>query len=188
MPASPAQSSPASMSIPGQGVAFAPGTYETEIFQPTIRFTIGEGWVAPIPEMSNTFGVSPGSTSSKRTVGFFHVESLFNNDVPSGGADVIDWIRNHTELDVAEPSQGSVGGVEATILDVKANPEMKGFMPGLFQTEAGSYVLESTGAARIYVLEIGGEPVAISIEAPAKRIDAFVPLAEEILSTVEFPT
>lgn len=111
--------------------------------------------------------------------------------------DVIEWLRSNKALSVGPPVPIRLGDLVTVQLDVGlgtgcgGSGEQHVFLIWSSQTKAGDipqflgYGVSPGARSRIYVAEVNGQAIIVSIDAPPGRFDAFAERARSVLSTFE---
>ena len=175
-----------------------PGEYRTEVFEPTVSFGVGEGWVIPGPEVPDSVALY---AQDEAALGFSNVQNVFDPSklpeevlVPAPD-DMVAWIREHPYLDASEPAPARVGGVSGTQLDAVVSPAPRDYpqecpapcVPGWDLSEGPeAYDFLSGYKVRLIVLDVEGQTVIVDIEAPEETFEEFLPKAQEVLDTVKW--
>ena len=183
-------------SIPKPGKPLSAGEYVTEEFEPRLSFSVGEGWIAVIPETRDALGIA--EKNGPLVIGFQNVEQVSDPSDPSetipAPDDMVAWLQEHPALEVEEPSRTSVGGVSGQQFDaIAAEPTS---VPGcpepcvpLFVIAGGrdQFWLGESEKYRFIVLDdVEGETVMILYGGAAVEFEETIPKAQKVLNTVEW--
>ncbi len=181
--------------IPEPGKSLAAGKYATKVFDPALSFTVGDGWIAIIPEASDVVAI--GKRDVPVSVGAVNVEEVFDpsqpNETVPAPDDMLAWLQEHPRLDAEEPSRVSVGGVEGQQFDaitaepVEAEVCAEPCAP-LFAFGGGNdFWLGESEKYRFIVLDdVEGETVVIFFGGPAVEFEELLPKAQKVIDTVEW--
>jgi len=174
------------------------GEYTTKNFEPTLSFTLGEGWQLVIPDQRHVVDIERGIASG---IDFMNVRYVYdaNNPLHSGSnpapSDMVAWLEQHPYLDAEKPQPVAIGGVEGKQFDVSAPKMPEESPPGcggpcvpLFELAPGlSFAMAEGEKERFIVLEgVEGKTVTIAAGAPVEEFEAFIPKAQKVLKSVEW--
>lgn len=181
------------------------------VFEPALSFTFRvDKWaVGDEPDTINFLYITEeertmgpvAATSDPMALTFSNVKEVFDPSKPdekvpiSAPEDMVAWFQEHPNLEVGEPVPVTVGGVAGTQLDVVVSSVLNDYpedcpvpcvnaWPRSPQPMSFLFFLGDKG--RHIVLDIEGETVIVSIEAPEEKFDEFLPEAQEVLDTVEW--
>lgn len=138
------------------------GTYRSDPFTPAFTFTVDGGW-------TNDRNWPDGGGISKGPGGIYWASGVSSGAID--GADVafdstIDGftgrLRSFDGFTVTDQAPGTIGGVEAVVLDVETGEVMA---PGLYRVANDSYNLGPGEKVRFYLLDMDGTLVTIAVEA-----------------------
>jgi hypothetical protein len=104
-------------------------------------------------------------------------------------ADLIGWIRDHPDVDAAEPVQLTVGGLPATAIDVTVTYESggpKGLTAQFIDDGVGSWNLEAPNKKRIVLVELPDRPLLIVFGSRPEFFDASISRFEDELRSIQF--
>jgi hypothetical protein len=189
------QEQPKTHAITQPGKPLTPGKYATKVFEPSMSFSVGEGWISMLPETHHD--VALGEENGPTLIGILNLEKVFDPNDPSEAnpepADVGAWLQEHPRLDVEQLSRVTVGGVsgqqsDAVASEPKEGPEFcsEACVP-LFYITNNNFWVGETGKYRFMVLvNVEGQTVTISFGGPAVEFEESLPKAQEVLETVEW--
>jgi hypothetical protein len=103
--------------------------------------------------------------------------------------DLIGWIRDHPDLDAAEPVELTVAGLPATAIDVTVTYEPggpKGQTAQFIYDGVGSRNLEVPAKKRIVLVELPDRPLLIVFGSRPEFFDAGVKQFEDLLPRIQF--
>jgi hypothetical protein len=179
-----------------------PGRYSTTEFQPALSFEVGEGWKLADPEESQLVGIAWEKLmrDGNPTLYFIHPPlSVYDpknpDEIVAAPDDWIGWFRGHPYLNVDEPEQVSIGGVEGQRIEMAVgllpenyySTDCAGRYVPLWPLSAGAWCAIEGTVDQIIVLEdVEGETVIIDVGAPAGTYEDFLPQARKVLDTVEW--
>ena len=104
-------------------------------------------------------------------------------------ADLIGWIRDHPDLDSAEPVQLTVAGLPATAIDVTVTYRAggpKGQTAQFIYDGIGSWNLESPGKKRIVLVDLPDRPILIVFGSRPEFFDDTISQFEDELARIQF--
>jgi Zn-dependent protease with chaperone function len=180
--------------VPMQG-PLPPGQYLTDEFEPTLSFSIKEGWRIPYPEQERYLHLKHRDLE----LTFANVKRVYdpsNIDIYNPSAppkDIGRWLQNHPYLDAERPVPVMVGGRPGKLMDVAISATPQNYpsaCPGpcvpLFHFEETGFYLRDGYHNRLILLQVKGKTVVVIIESPAKDFEEFAPKAETLLGTVRW--
>jgi hypothetical protein len=191
-PASTAASaSGATPVIPDDGSALLPGAYATA-FQPKLAFSVGHGWTGN-NDSSDWIDIRRGPSDFAGALDFVHIRNVFDPKTQRTmplPEDLSSWFTSHPAIRVVSPPRSTtLGGVAATRFDVElasswtcGHPACVGFAPLLGWSPDGAPRLR----CRMFVLNVQGAAVVVTITSARDRFRRSVRAAENILRTAEF--
>ena len=104
-------------------------------------------------------------------------------------ADLIGWIRDHPDVDAAEPVQLTVAGLPATAIDVTVTYESggpKGQTAQFIDDGVGSWNLEAPNKKRIILVQLPDRPLLIVFGSRPEFFDASISRFEDELRSIRF--
>jgi hypothetical protein len=189
------QEQPKIHAITQPGKPLTPGKYATKVFEPSMSFSVGEGWISMLPETHDA--VALGEENGPTLIGILNLEKVFDPNDPSEAnpepADVGAWLQEHPRLDVEQPSRVTVGGVSGQQFDAVASEPKEGpefcseaCVP-LFYITNNNFWVGKTEKYRFMVLDnVEGQTVTIFFGGPAVEFEESLPKAQEVLETVDW--
>jgi hypothetical protein len=166
----------------------APETEEVENTAFPVPFTVQK----PVEWTTENFGAPADVTflvdddaGSGYEVGIIH--PLFDD-----GTTVDDLIELGREFGPdqgyksSEPQEAMVGPLTATAVEIEATTSNPGTMFVL--AGGGSWGLYPGNAGRVYLIDINGTIVVVTIEAPEEHLEDFLDEAEPIVQSIKFST
>jgi hypothetical protein len=194
----------------------APGTYETVEFRPKLSFRVGEGWgllgdaengIALAPRFDPATG--PDKQLTVTAVKWVFDETLLTDKernanrerhIRPAPRDVEGWLRANPNLTVGPSRPATLGGARGVQFDVRVKDlpgpsNCQQFAPNhcvlLFPiTRGGEEPIELTevggSPSRYTLVEVEGQPVLVTVGAPADQFAAFVAEADRVLRSVRF--
>jgi hypothetical protein len=134
-----------------------------------------------------------GSTGYNVGLGIFEPLGVYDPVVETTRlplpADLIGWIRDHPDLDTAEPFELTVAGLPATAIDVTVTYESggpKGQTAQFIYDGVGSWNLEAPNKMRIVLVELPDRPLLIVFGSRPEFFDAGVRPFEDLLPRIQF--
>src|SRR5215210_3097859 len=198
--------------LPKYGQASLPaGRYHTTEFEPSLSFRIpGDDWRFEGP--SGTLGdpEHPDYLFFQRVpeaeIAFFNlrkVEGIYkptgqNRPIPEGSGtlvpvptpdELVGWFQHHPYLKTSKPEPVTVGGVKGVQFDVAcANLQKEDTHVDIFKLSTGgtSQVFFLKQDHYIVLKDVKGVPVVIYYNDETDVYDEFVPVAKEVLRSVEW--
>jgi hypothetical protein len=107
--------------LPEDPQTLSPGTYRSEEFEPSLSFTLGEGWTNGPPETRDKLTLTWGQTWLLQFVKPRAVYEPTKTRVPKlveTPEDMVGWYRRHPYLRTSKPEPVTVGGVGGEKFDV----------------------------------------------------------------------
>jgi len=185
--------------------------YSSKAFEPTMRFTLGANWKAlnDIPDQTTLYYDFYYDTSEMDAqLSFANVQQVFDrsnptynpqrpslNNVSPPPEDLAGWLQNHPYLDVVgKPIHKSVDGVPAVQLDVVIDSTPTDYPSNcprpcvpLFLDSKGEWSAVYKGnKSRVLILDIEGEAVVFSVEAPTDDSNEFFRKAQKVIDSVRW--
>lgn len=196
--ATPAATSPTASALPA-------GTYTSAVFQPTVTFTLPDGWVIAA-DTARYFQVRPVESD---LVGLHLFRDVFaasqDPACPTTGApgvgrtstEIVTWIRGLAGLSVAAPVMVDVGGLRGVGVDIAIAAgwtQSCSFANGvptvpLLTDGAGlRWVVAGSERLRLYVLDVpDGGTVIVDLDAfDGDLYDSLLKVGAPIVKSLEF--
>ena len=178
-----------------------PGVYTTGVFKPTVSFTLGRGWRVLAPESATFATLVHGADRDPllafvRPVRVVDPDRRFTGEVPQDALlpvpdDFVGWFARHPRLGTSGRKAVTVGGERGTQIDISIEapyPACGGPCVQFFATAPGSLVPASDlQKIRATQLEVDGQRFLIGILATEQGFAELVPVAEQVVETIEFP-
>jgi hypothetical protein len=134
-----------------------------------------------------------GSTGYSVNVGIFEPLGVYDPVVETRRlplpADLIGWIRDHPDLDAADPVELTVAGLPARAIDVTVTYEAggpKGQTAQFIYDGVGSWNLEAPNKMRIVLVELPDRPLLIVFGSRPEFFDAGIRQFEALLPRIQF--
>jgi hypothetical protein len=184
----------------------AAGTYASQVFKPTVTFTVPDGWMVGA-DSTPYFQLLPVNTDVVGIHLFRDAKAASQDpscpDTPAAGVgssakELVEWIRGRPGLVVSEPTLSTVGGLSGQRIDVSikdgwtASCPFAGGTPTvpLLVEGAGGYrwVVAGSERLRLDVLELpGGGTVIVDIDAfDGRLMDELLKIAVPIVDSFSF--
>jgi hypothetical protein len=179
-----------------------PGAYVTEVFEPTMSFSLGRGWRVLAPETPTFATLVHGGGGEPllafvRPVRVVDPERRYPRGVPESGLlpipdDLAGWLARHPLLKAGERKTVTVGGVRGTQIDITVeSPYRSAGCPApcvLFFATSPEFMVQATEGQRIRatILEVDGEQIAIGILASDEGFEELAAPAEQVVETLRF--
>ena len=154
--------------------------------------SVGPGWTGN-NDTSDWIDIRRGPSDFAGALDFVHIRNVFDRKTQRTiplPEDLSRWFTSHPAIRVVSPPRSTtIGGVAATQFDVVlasswtcGHPACVGFAPLLGWSPDGAPRLR----CRMFVLNVEGEAVIVTITSARDRFRRSVKAAENILSTAEF--
>lgn len=153
---------------PWSATAFAPGRYETTVFQPMFTFVLPPGWRSPAPEFENNFGM-------ERSPAWL----VFNTQSTDTVEERVAFYQENEIVIAGEPRTVEMGGVEAVTFDFNVTENL-----GLFRVAGGSGEATPGETVRVWLVEVEGTVVTIWFGSTRPTFDAMVEDADAIVGSI----
>ena len=160
--------------------ALPAGTYTTTVFEPTVTFTLQDGWVSMFPDDEDEVALEgPGS--------IFTIGRVAQVVDPSSGSpvaapdDLIEWFTTHPGLTAETPEAVTISGRAGRRVDVTVT---SGSELGIFAYPTGNLRIPEGFTYRCHILELDGPDMAIIIGAPAASFAATATAFESVLDSI----
>jgi hypothetical protein len=194
-----AEKQPSMTAAAGPTFEYVPvGEYTTKNFEPTLSFTVGEGWQFGVPDLRYIVDIGQGMSSG---IAFMNIRYVYDANNPVGSEpkpapdDLVAWLQQHSYLDTEKALPVTIGGVEGRQFDVTVSKVPTGSPPAcggpclpLFELVPGlSFALAEDEKDRFIVVEgVEGKTVTIAAGAPDEEFEEFLPKAQKVLKTVQW--
>lgn len=187
------------------------GRYETAVFEPRFRFTVGDGWVGLVNYV-DAFGAGhPGTPFGEIDAGRIQVVyetpclDAATRLIGPTAREFIAFLQGHPYLKTSDPKPVIVGGRGGLAIDVTvARPLVVADCPNsplasdpdhpvwkheyLFELGGGSVWLRLNDRVRIVSIDsTSGPALTFVVESNPEDYDAFLPMAQEVLDSLAFP-
>lgn len=183
----------------------SPGEYETGwFFGGEMRLTVDAGWTSP-EDSTGEFSVASHQDRILFWVDTYPVEDGRRVRVPMTAAGLLRGLRSSTQLDVSGSSEGSIGALPATVVDIRVaadavnderdNPWCRVRTCALFlgfPQWDGVFGIAGTEVQRFYLSDVtygGVDHLFVAVISPDGSTDmgVFAPRAERVIATVRVP-
>jgi hypothetical protein len=151
-----------------------PGRYATSVFEPGVVFTL----VVPlyVDEAECYLYFEEGPEEAASWLGFHAAWAGLGVD------EVLDLVRTHPDIEIQAEESVTVAGLSARRLDGIAVRQAQDLYRVGGECE---WWLEAGYVIRLYVVDVDGKTVVITIEVPLD-VPSFLAVAEEIVESVRF--
>jgi len=185
--------------LPEYAQDLRPGEYHTNVFKPSLSFSVGKGWALECPEAPDYVCLVP--PGKDMVFKFLNVQKVYKPSTEisfkatPAPDELVAWFQQHPYLQTDKPEPVTVGGVKGEQVDVVVGdrPESYEGLCGpdcvdLFRLSDGDvWAVEEGYKDRVTVLEdMQGETVTIAFGSPADEFDKFWPKAEKVVESVEW--
>jgi Tol biopolymer transport system component len=177
------------------------GTYTTALFEPSITYTVPDGWVNREDLPGNFLLHLDGD---ERYVGIYRdatapldCEETPDPDVGTSVEAWSDWLTSHPGLVTTEPQPVNVGGLDGVYIDIGLDPEWTATCP-FSQGEPVVPFIFGGGPSflhhvilpgfeeRLYLLNHNGGNIAIEVGPEGGSLPDYLELVEPIIDSIEF--
>jgi hypothetical protein len=171
------------------------GTYQSRLLQPAVRFTAPDGW--SVVSLVNTFvGGSESATGLPLSNGLGGIVITVPTSVepPAPGdpgapvpADLFAWLLTNPNLDLGPAADVTIGGVPGRSVEGTL-----GATASIDPAEGAYRIVDYLPLLprqrfRLAVIAVDGQQMIVASLANATDFDAFGPVADGIIATIEFP-
>jgi hypothetical protein len=163
------------------------GNYVTTLFQPAVTFHVPDGWERG-QEASVIFELER-SNDPKHLIAFTDI--LPKQSVEAVVAQIRSRLANAGGT-ASKPSAVTIGNSSGFRLDGKlthpssTNPYGGALFSTILNGSGLPFGLEKGDEGEFFVVDVGGQTVAIAIAGPEKGFDSFDPEAEAVVKSVSF--
>ena len=193
--------------FPAGGGPLAAGRYRTVALQPPVELTVDSGWTlaeadaADVLFLKSQLGAELTVVSVKRVFVRDRTYRRAADYLAAGAAepappDLLDWLQRHPRLRVSNPTETRIGAVPAVRVDIEAvSPYPSEVCVGpcvvLFPLDAeqGEYrlvKLDQGETMRLYIADVDGRTVVVSIVAPTGTAGSVTASVDAVVKTVAF--
>lgn len=197
------QSSISPVAIPSPSATASPGPTEAGWLRPAVepRLSIAvrpkSAWTVVEDGVSSLdlvyFLEAVGSTGYSVGLAVFEPHGVYDPVIEGRRlplpADLIGWIKDHPDVDAAEPVELTVAGLAATSIDVTVTYESggpKGQTAQFIEVGVGSWNLEAPNKKRIVLVELPDRPLLIVFGSRPEFFDAGIGRFEDELRSIQF--
>ena len=182
--------------------SLAPGRYTTEIFSPSITYTVPEGWTNGEDLLGN-FLLQP--EGDQRFLGIYRniTVPLPCQEEPDPEVGVMvdqlsDWYTSHPGLVTTRPEPITIGGLTGVMIDVSLDPSWTkgcawsggqpsvGIIIGAGPSSLTHVLSTSRSVERLYLLEVEDGNVVIEVGPEGMNFEAYLALVAPIIEGLEF--
>lgn len=159
-----------------------PGPYTTTAFQPTLTFTVGDGWNGMFPDDSDEIALNDSQE------GLFAITRVTQVIDPATRVtaipvpdDLIAWFTTHPQLTAEAPRPVTIAGLSGRSVDVVVTD---GSEPDMFAYESGNMYIPAGFRIRYIVLPLDGPDLTIVVGAAKDAFDATIERAQVMLDSL----
>jgi hypothetical protein len=167
--------------IPLRAGALPAGTYTTTAFEPTISFTIDDGWNGLFPDDSDEVALEgPGAV-------IFAIGRISKVVDPTTGLavaapdDLVEWFTTHPKLTAAAPEAVTISGLDGQRVDVTVTD---GSERDIFAYPTGNLRIPVGVTFRCHVVALDGPDMAIVVGAPDAGFAEAVGMIQPVLDSL----
>ena len=158
--------------LPADAGPLSSGLYRTRVFEPAVRFAVGDGWRLDSSETTNVVDLArAGAPATDR----FSLVSVSGQPAPS----LVAWLRSHPRLSTGEPVTRPLGTLEVTEIDVSVTDGSD------WDGRSAGFSLAGANVNRVYVFDISGTTVVGVVGARQAGFTDLATEAEQILASVQ---
>jgi hypothetical protein len=164
------------------------GEYTTMEFQPTLHFTLGEGWGNNFPDDSDEIALNRGIDTSLIAMTRVSkvVDPTTHKAVPAPD-DMIGWLAAHPGFTWDGPKAPvEIAGLSGWTLQGKPKGETRDV--DMFAYETGNMRAEPGNQLQFFVLPLDGPDLTIAVMAVDDQFDAVSDAVRTMLETLEIVT
>jgi hypothetical protein len=173
----------------------------TTTFQPSITYTVPDGWVNREDLPGNFLLHLDGD---ERYLGIYHdaTAPLECEEAPAPGVGQSveawsDWLTSHPGLVTTEPQPVNVGGLDGVYIDIALDPEWTVTCPYSEGQPVVPFIIGGGPSflhhvilpgyeERIYLLNYNGGNIAIEVGPEGTSLPEYLELVEPIIDSIEF--
>ena len=180
-PASPSPTAAPTGPVALRSGALPPGQYTTTAFQPTVAFTLDDGWRGMFPDDDDEVALEgPGGA-------FFAISRVSEVVDPTTGAavaapdDLVEWLTTHPRLTSETPRSVTIGGLPGQVVDVNVT---SGSELEIFAFATGDLRIPAGVTYRCNVVPLDGPDMTIIVGAPSAGFADAVEIVQPVLDSL----
>jgi glucose/arabinose dehydrogenase len=165
--------------------ALSPGRYTTTLFQPTLAFTLDEGWRGLFPDDDDEValeGPAGAFVAISRVAKVVDPTTRSPVDAPD---DLVEWFTTHSLLTAETPQAVTIGGLNGQIVDVKVTD---GSEREIFAFPTGNLRIPADVSCRFHVIPLDGPDLTISVCAPYAGFAETLAMTQPVIDSLEIDT
>jgi len=183
------------------------GDYQTQwFFGGTLAITLPDAWTSR-EDSSGEFALSPVAQENDLLLFWLDVYPIAGEEpvpgVPNTAAGLLDWLQHQTRVSTSHVTTGAIGPFPATVVDVRVNSQTENEEPGQcpsspcvlfldFPQWGGDWGIANGQVQRFRLADVtydGTQHLFVAVTYPdrGEDLDAFAPLADEVLTSVQVP-
>lgn len=165
-----------------------PGDYVTNLFEPTVLYTIETRHIGPFEDERST-GIQNRRPRSDRVIqglGPYRGVAIHNVWLRLDPDEIVEELEERERLTLGDPIAVEIAGFPGTQFDTIVEGNEILWSAGN-ANELGVWELEAGQVTRLIILETPAGSLLITIGADAEEWDEFLPITEQILAGISFP-
>jgi len=161
--------------------ALSAGRYTTTLFQPTLTFTLEDGWRGMFPDDDDEVALEGPDGA------FFAISRVSEVVDPTTGTavaapdDLVEWFTTHPMLTAETPQSVTVGGLPGQVVDVFVT---NGSERGIIAFPSGNLRIPAGVTYRCYVLPLEGPDMTIIVGAPNAGFAEVVEATQAVIDSL----
>jgi hypothetical protein len=179
-PGSNETAQPTGPTPPFEGGAVPPGLHVFGQFAVPLSMAFGDGWIAPFaPDGEKIVLEGPVFLAISHPTMVVDADSGEFAPLPE---DLITWVGTHKNFDASAPTETTLGGRPAFLIDATAREGTKTLAFG----SVDAILVARGDRMRMIVADVDGETLAVTMIAAPAEFDAKVASAKTLLDTLRF--
>jgi hypothetical protein len=165
--------------------ALPPGVYTTTLFQPTLIFTLDDGWRGMFPDDDDEVALeAPDGV-------FLAISRVANVVDPTTGTavaapdDLVEWLITHQKLTAGTPDAVTVDDIAGQWVDFNSTD---GKEHAIFAFPSGNLRIPAGVTFRCYVLPLDGPDMTIIVGAPTAGFADAVAMSQPVIDSIAIDT
>jgi hypothetical protein len=179
--ASPSASASPMIPVPIREGALVAGTYTTTAFDPTLTFTLGDGWHALFPDDTDEVAFEGAGAFLGMTRPAGVVDPPPRGKVPTPD-DVATWLSQHPSLVATAPTAVEIAGQEGVTFEVGLDSSLSQL--DIFAYPTGNLHLQPGTRGRVWVVPMDGSDLVILAMAPEADFEEAAVRAEQVVASL----